>query len=141
VTQQANPGDPALCLSVSQPSQVAPGSPTCGPFSENGVFTRADGTVINGTRTVLGPDFGTVTAQRTIGKSQYNAFEVNLRHQGRARGFLMGYTLAKSMDTGSNLGEQVDPFNVDKSFAPSSWDMRHNFVVSYNTEIPFAHLF
>ena len=30
---------PALCLSVSQPSQVAPGSATCGPFGENGVFT------------------------------------------------------------------------------------------------------
>ena len=25
VLQQTNPGDPALCLSVSQPSQVAPG--------------------------------------------------------------------------------------------------------------------
>ena len=33
VMQQANPGDPALCLSVSQPSQVAPGSATCGPFA------------------------------------------------------------------------------------------------------------
>ena len=29
VIQQANPGDPALCLSVSRPDQVAPGSPTC----------------------------------------------------------------------------------------------------------------
>ncbi|MDO3398258.1 hypothetical protein QWJ41_21285, partial [Nocardioides sp. SOB44] len=63
VTQQANPGDPSLCLSVSQPGQVAPGSPTCGPCAENGVFTRADGTVVNGTRTVLGSNFGTVTAQ------------------------------------------------------------------------------
>lgn len=35
----ANPGNPALCLSVSQPLQVAPGSPTCGPFGENLVFT------------------------------------------------------------------------------------------------------
>lgn len=31
----ANPGDPALCLSLSQPSNTAPGSPTCGPFNEN----------------------------------------------------------------------------------------------------------
>jgi hypothetical protein len=141
VTQQANPGNPALCLSVSQPSQVAPGSPTCGPFAENGVFTRANGTVIDGTRDVLGSNFGTVTAQKTIGKSKYNAVEVNLRHQGQSRGFLLGYTLAKSMDTGSNLGEQVNPFDVNKSWAVSSWDMRHNFVASYNTEIPFARLF
>jgi hypothetical protein len=141
VTQQANPGNPALCLSVSQPSQVAPGSPTCGPFAENGVFTRADGTVVDGTRDVLGPNFGTVTAQKTIGKSKYNALELNLRHQGQSRGFLLGYTLAKSMDTGSNLGEQVDPFDVNRSYAISSWDMRHNFVASYNTEIPFPRLF
>jgi carboxypeptidase family protein len=141
VTQQANPGNPALCLSVSRPSQVAQGSPTCGPFAENGVFTRADGTVINGTRDVLGSNFGTVTAQKTIGKSRYNAFEVNVRHQGQSRGFLLGYTLAKSMDTGSNLGEQVNPFDVNQTWAVSSWDMRHNFVASYNTEIPFARVF
>src|SRR5204862_4255167 len=65
VIRQANPGNPALCLSVSEPSQVAPGSPTCGPFAENGVFTTATGAVINSTRTVLGPDFGTVTRQET----------------------------------------------------------------------------
>lgn len=141
VTQQANPGNPALCLSVSQPEQVAPGSPTCGPFAENGVFTRADGTVIHGTRDVLGPNFGTVTAQKTIGRSRYDALELNVRHQGQSRGFLVGYTLAKSMDTGSNLGEQVDPFNVSRTWAVSSWDMRHDFVASYNTEIPFARLF
>src|SRR4029079_6096297 len=52
VIRQANPGNPALCLSVSTPDQVAPGSPTCGPFAENGVFVRSDGTVINGTRDI-----------------------------------------------------------------------------------------
>ena len=31
----ANPGNPALCLSLSQPNEVAPGSPTCGPFGED----------------------------------------------------------------------------------------------------------
>ena len=54
---EANPGNPALCLSLSQPNQVAPGSPTCGPFGENNVYTTASGQVINGTRSPLGPDF------------------------------------------------------------------------------------
>jgi hypothetical protein len=141
VTQQANPGDPAVCLSVSQPSQVAPGSPTCGPFAENGVFTRADGVIIDGTRSVLGPDFGSVTAQKTIGKSRYDAMEINARYSRSGTNFLVGYTLAKSMDTGSNLGEQVDPFNVNQSYALSSWDMRHNFVASYTVQLPFDRWF
>jgi hypothetical protein len=141
VAQQANPGDPAVCLSVSEPSQVAPGSPTCGPFAENGVFTRADGTVINGTRSVLGPDFGTVTAQKTIGKSRYDAMEINARYSRGGTNFLVGYTLAKSMDTGSNLGEQVNPFDVNRSYALSSWDMRHNFVASYTVQLPLDRWF
>ena len=39
VVYSANPGNPALCLSLSQPSEVAPGTPTCGPFAEDTQFT------------------------------------------------------------------------------------------------------
>jgi hypothetical protein len=141
VIQQANPGNPALCLSVSQESQVAPGSATCGPFAENGVFTRKDGTVINSTRTVLGPDYGTVTKQTSIGYSRYNGVEFNLHYTKGPASILAGYTYSKSVDVASNLGEQVDPFNVALSEAPSAYDMRHNFVVSYNYELPFEHWF
>jgi len=141
VIQQANPGNPALCLSVSQESQVAPGSATCGPFAENGVFTRKDGTVINGTRTVLGPDYGTVTKQTSIGYSRYNGVEFNLRYAKGPATILAGYTYSKSIDVASNLGEQVNPFNVALSEAPSAYDMRHNFVVSYNYELPFEQWF
>jgi len=141
VIQQANPGDPALCLSVSQPDQVAPGSATCGPFAENGVFTRADGTVINGTRTTLGPNYGTVTKQTTIGYSRYNGLELTLHYTHGPASVLAGYTYSKSVDVASNLGEQVNPFNVALSEAPSAFDMRHNFVVSYSYELPFERLF
>ena len=138
VIQQANPGDPALCLSVSQPSEVAPGSATCGPFAENGVFTRADGAVIHGTRTVLGPDYGTVTKQTSIGYSRYNGLEFNLHYTRGGSSILAGYTYSKSVDVASNLGEQVNPFNVALSEAPSAYDMRHNFVISYNYELPLG---
>ena len=140
VVQPTNPGDPALCLSVSQESQVAPGSATCGPFSENGVFTRADGTVINGTRPYA-PDFGSITAQRTIGRSLYNAFEADLRYNGPHGGFLFGYTLAKSMDTSSFMGEQLNPVDPGATWAPSAFDVRHNFIASYNYDLPFERLF
>jgi hypothetical protein len=141
VLQQANPGDPALCLSVSQESQVAPGSATCGPFGENGVYTRKDGTVFFGTRTALGSDYGSVTKQTSIGYSRYNGLEVNLRYAKGPTSVLAGYTFSKSVDVSSNLGEQVNPFDVALSEAPSAYDMRHNFVVSYNYELRFDRLF
>ena len=40
VMLEANPGSPALCLSLSQPGDVAPASPTCGPFGESNVLPR-----------------------------------------------------------------------------------------------------
>src|SRR5262249_6293760 len=52
-----------------------------------------------------------------------------------------GYTYSKSVDVASNLGEQVNPFNVALSEAPSAFDMRHNFVVSYNYNLPLERLF
>src|SRR5256885_4385295 len=141
VIEQANPGDPALCLSVSQPSQVAPASARCGPFGENGVYTTASGTVINGTRTVLGSNYGTVTKQTSDGYSRYSALELTLHCARGAASILAGYTYSKSVDVASNLGEQVNPFNIALSEAPSAYDMRHNFVVSYNYELPFERLF
>ena len=54
VVYSANPGNPALCLALSQPSAVAPGTPTCGPFAENTAYITASGQIVNGTRTALG---------------------------------------------------------------------------------------
>ena len=136
VMEEANPGSPALCLSLSQPSQVAPGSPTCGPFGENNVFTTPSLHVIHGTRGPLGPAFGSDTNQATIGKSNYNALQVSLRHTSGRLDFSAGYTYSKSMDNSSNLGEEVNPVNPALSYALSSFDVTHNFVMSYNYRIP-----
>jgi hypothetical protein len=141
VVQESNPGDPALCLSLSDPNNVAPGSPTCGPFAENGTFTRKDGVVFKGTRGPLGSNYGTVTAQKALANSNYNAFEANLRYNGKRSDFLLGYTYSKSIDEGSNLGEQIHPFNIRLSRSISSFDMKHNFVASYSYTLPFDRMF
>ena len=141
VTVEANPGDPALCLSLSQPTEVAPGSPTCGPFGESNLFTRASGQSIYGTRGPLGFNFGSDTNQATIGKANYNALELSLRHTSGRLELALGYTYSKSMDDSSNLGEQINPINPSLSYALSSFDIRHNFVVSYSYQLPFEHLF
>jgi hypothetical protein len=140
VMMEANPGDPALCLSLSQPKDVSPGSPTCGPFGESNVFTTASGQVIQGTRGPLGPDFGSDTNQSTIGRSNYNALQLSVRHTSGRLELSAGYTYGKSLDDSSNLGEEVNPINPSLSYALSSFDIRHNFVVSYNYKLPMERL-
>ncbi|HZT76066.1 MAG TPA: TonB-dependent receptor [Vicinamibacterales bacterium] len=140
VVQPVNPGDPSVCLALSNPSAVAPGSATCGPFAENGVFTTSAGQVINGTRTALGADYGSITAQRTIGRSQYNALELAAHYARGGATVQASYTYSKSMDTSSNLGEQVNPFDPMATWAPSAFDLRHNLVVNYSYELPIERL-
>ncbi|HUJ33473.1 MAG TPA: TonB-dependent receptor [Candidatus Acidoferrum sp.] len=137
---EANPSNPAACLSVSEPSQVAPNTPTCGPFSETGTFTTAAGQSVV-VRQPFGANFGSVDSISTIGNSNFNAFELTLRHTGKYGQFLAGYTLAHSFDISSSLSEQLDPYNYHATYAPSSFDIRNNFVVSYQAELPFARLF
>jgi len=134
-SQQANPGNPALCLSVSQTSQVAPGSPTCGPFRESQAYTTASGTVINGTRP-LGLNFGSNAYFKTFGNSDYNSLQLTLKRNTRTLEFLLGYTFSKSKDTASGYGEQVHPINPNIK-ALSAFDVTHNFVASYSYRLPF----
>jgi len=137
-----NLGNAALCLSLSQPSEVAPGTSTCGPFGEDAAYTSASGKTYQGTRVGLGSSFGSTTAQKTVGNSNYNALEATLRFQAGTRGtLLVGYTYSKSIDQASNIGEQTNPFNASLTRVPSSWDMTQNFVATYTYALPFDKFF
>src|ERR1700684_1866024 len=141
VLVEANPGNQALCLQLSNPASLAPGQAPCGPFGESNVFTTPSGHVINGTRGPLGPNFGSDTNQATIGNSSYNALQLSLRHTSGRLQFFAGYTFSKSMDQASNVGEEVNPVNPALSKALSAFDLKHNFVISYNYELPIDRLF
>lgn len=139
--QEANPGDPSLCLFLSNPANLAPGQVPCGPFGEDTAYTTSTGTVYQGTRGPLGSNFGSNANQATIGNSNYNALQITLRHTSKRLNVLAGYTFSKSLDQSSNLGEAVNPIDPAISKALSSFDVRHNFVVSYSYQIPFERLF
>jgi hypothetical protein len=141
VLEEANPGNPALCLQLSNPANLAPGQTPCGPFNESNVFVTASGQTINGTRGPLGPNFGSDTVETTIGNSNYNSLQVTLRHTSGPLQLLAAYTYSKSIDQSSNLGEEVNPLNPSLSRALSAFDITQNFVVSYNYQLPFARLF
>ena len=137
----SNPGIPQLCLSLSQPSEVAPGTPTCGPFGENTVYTRTDGTIVNGTRGPFGNNYGDNYWMTTAANSNYNSLQVSLRHTTQHMTFFASYTYSKAMDNTSSLGDKVpDPYNLRVSKALSTFDSTHNFVVSYQYELPFDRL-
>src|SRR5450759_1771419 len=71
-----SPGNPALCLSLSQPQDVMAGTPTCGPFGENTVYTRSNGTLVNGTRSPYPNTIGTdAVYQNTVSYTHLRAHE------------------------------------------------------------------
>jgi hypothetical protein len=126
-----NPGDQTLCLSL----------PGCGPFGEDSPYTDASGRSYQGTRVGQGPLYGENTADRSIANSNYNALETTIRYQAHASYLSMSYTYAKSIDQGSNLGEQLDPLDPRHSRAISAWDMKHAFIGSYQIALPLSAFF
>jgi hypothetical protein len=115
VLEEANPADPALCLSLGS---------ACGPFNEQAA------------RTAFGPEFGSVELQRTIANSSYNALEATLNHRSHGLELLASYTYSKSIDQSTGLPEPVNPVDPSLSRGLSSFDMRHNLVGTFRYEIP-----
>ena len=133
---EANAGDPALCLGVSQSNQVQEGTSTCGPNGENGVYSPVAGGTINSTRGPFGPNFTSEGYFITSGKSRYNSLQASVRERFSHLSFLAGYTYSKSLDNSSGYGEQINLVNPNQ-YSLSSFNIAHNFVVSYDYELPF----
>ena len=136
-----NAGNPALCLSLSQPNEVMPGTTTCGAEGEDTVYYPIGGGQVNGTRGPLGANFGSNADQVTIGHANYNALELSARHTSGRLEIAAAYTYGKSLDESSNIGEEVNPINPAQSYALSSFDVKHNVVVSYEYQLPFDQFF
>jgi hypothetical protein len=102
--------------------------------------------VINGTRmgqpggplVGAGENYGENTADSSIANSNYNALETTLRYKHNGSQFLLSYAYAKSVDQGSNLGEQLNPIDAHLSRAISAWDQKHSFEATYTWALPFA---
>jgi hypothetical protein len=160
-TVYVNAGQPAPCGPFGEASVYAlpPGTPfsavpqaaqnpavqltgqSCQPFSA-AVTCNA----VNGTYTVFGPQggnqvFGNNPYEATIAQSSYNSLQASVRHTGNYSTFLFGYTFSKCMDDASELIEGINPFNPKLSTSLCAFDVKHNFVASYETKVPFDRLF
>jgi len=114
--EEANPANPALCLSL--------GSTACGPFNEQAA------------RTEFGSAFGSVELQRTIANAGYNALEATVNHRAHNLNLLVSYTFSKSIDQSAGLPEPVNPVNPSLSRGLSAFDLRQNFVASFQYQLP-----
>jgi len=136
---EANPANPALCLQLSDPANLDPSSPVCGPFSETpsgGPYVTATGQVIPSVRP-LGPLFDTNPFVSTVANSSYNSFQASVVHNTGSLNLLVGYTYSKCLDNASGLQDSTYPFDPRRSIGLCGFDVTHNFVVSYSWLMPF----
>jgi len=136
----ANPGSPALCLALSKPSAVAPGTPTCGPEGEDTTYTTADGRTINGTRGPFGSNFSNNDFQGSFGNSSYNSLQGSIRHSAKGLDLMLAYTYSKSIDQASSISDVVDPFDYKRMRGLSAWDLTHNLVATYSYQFPLERI-
>jgi hypothetical protein len=133
---ESNPGNQALCLQLSNPANVAPGTAQCGPLGEDSVYTTASGQTVNGTRP-FGLNFNSNPYMKTAVSSSFNSLQVSLEHTEKYGNFLIGYTFEKSLDNGSDSFDATNPINPGATRALSSFDVPHNLVASYTVQLPF----
>jgi hypothetical protein len=138
-------GNSALCLSLS--------SVNCGPGGEGNVYTQGGNTFFgtftgainnqaisqNYQNSSGGPvvAFASATYLQNSGNSNYNSLQVSAERRARDVTFLASYPYAKSSD---DVSAKWDPRDPSRAYGLSSFDMRHNLVLSYNWTLPFDRL-
>jgi hypothetical protein len=140
--QHELPGQMALevgYLGNHQSHQLYQPNPNTGPL----IFTANP--AITGTSTSLYPDLGGVSGTATFGFGNYNAMTAKLtKRLSNGLQFQGAYTYGHSLsDTGTTLSGAVGFYTVDNanqnsSYSSSAWDIRQNFVTSFNYAIPFG---
>jgi hypothetical protein len=134
-------GSGSLCLSL----------PGCGPGGEGGVYQSSGGQTYYGTlvgaisNQTISPNyhnsaggpvvaFAQATYLQNSANSNYNSLQISAERRARDITYLLSYTFAKSLD---DQGAKWDPRDPSRAYGLSTFDMRHNFVASYNWTLPF----
>ena len=147
---EANPANPALCLYLSDPNNLAPGSAgPCGQFSETPPTGQQwitlpgpspfAGKTFASTRP-LGPLFDTNPFVSTVANSRYNSLQLELNHKTGSLTYGAAFTFSKCLDNASGLQDSTYPFDPRRSIALCNFDVTRSFVVSYSWLLPFDRL-
>jgi len=114
--------EPALCLALSQPSAVAPGSRHAGR-TERIRLRYAAGQIVNAPAAA-----GTKLCQRRL-RCQRGQFKLQCPRGERATlgqwtHSCVSYTYSKSIDQASSISDPVNPYNFNATRALSTWTFR-----------------
>ena len=91
------------------------------------------------------PDLGSISGTASFGFGNYNAMTASLqKRMSNGLQFQAAYTYGHALaDSGTTLSGSSglytkDATNFNSSYTTASWDIRHNFVSSFDYEIPFG---
>ncbi len=140
--QQELPGQMALEVGYEgnhQSHQLLQPDPNACPT----VYTANSSISCNSLR--LYPDIGGISGTASFGFGNYDAMTVSLQKRMTSglqfqAAYTYGHALANSGTTLSGSGGLYNqyPTNISADYTTASWDIRHNFVSSFNYEIPFG---
>jgi hypothetical protein len=143
----SNPGNPALCLALNQAGQ------SCGPGGENpstpyvptttftvGGKTYQANVPIDCTRQGLNCSFGNDDYEASIGNSNFNSFQATLQRRVKSLNVSLAYTYSKSIDQASSLADVLNPYDFGQTRALSAFNLKHNFVATYEYTLPLERL-
>ena len=99
------------------------------------------GQVVNGTRGPFGIEFQQRRFRGQLRELQLQFLQTSLRHSGKRLDLMLAYTFSKSIDQASSISDVVNPFNYRATRALSAWDLTHNFVATYQYQLPFERFF
>ena len=144
-TVELNPGNAAKCELITT---LMPAGQGCGQYGEDTIYTTSSGQNFYGTRPYSVTsgrglskgllDFQSNTWESTGANSNYNALQASVQKDVGNFRFLGAYTLSKSIDNSSGFYDQIDPYNPRSSRGLSTFDVTHNFVISYSYDLPVA---
>lgn len=144
-TIESNPGNPTTCLLIAT---LMPSGQGCGPFGEDTIYVTPSGQTFNGTRPYSVTsgrglsngqlDFQSNTWEATSANSTYNALQASVQKDVGRLHFLGAYTWSKSFDNSSGFYDQINPYTANHSRSLSTFDLTHNFVISYSYDLPFT---
>ena len=92
---------------------------------------------LTGTGCPAVPVFTSIFAEDTIASSSYNSLQASLEKRfAHGLQFTAAYTYSKSIDEASSFEGVLNPLPGAHNYAPSLFDARHRFVISYYWDVP-----